>query len=121
MSEINKSLPFDSAAEEVNGDGNIDNHENVVEWIDGNKTATVQLSGHRKLNNRIHELAEQYPDEVQICGENEDGSIVAHIPISYIYIKRPARRELNDEQKEELRERLAKARENNSRVERAKT
>lgn len=112
MSEINKNLPFDSAAEDVNGDGNIDNHENVVEWIDGNKTATVQLSGHRKLNNRIRELAEQYPDEVQICGENEDGSIVAHIPISYIYIKRPARRELNDEQKEELRERLAKAREN---------
>ena len=110
MSRINEDLPFDKASEDADKDHQIDGHENVIEWLDGNKIATVQLSGHRKLNNKVREWARDYPDEVQICGENDNGSIVAHIPAEYISLRRPTRRELSEDEKQKLRERLAKAR-----------
>lgn len=110
MSEINKNMPFDSAREDVEDPDTIDGNENVIEWLNGNDTATVQLAGHRKLNNKVHEWAKEYPEEVQIVGENTNGSIVAYIPASYITLRRPVHRELSDEQREELRERLKKVR-----------
>ena len=61
-------------------------NENAIEWIRGQKTATVTVSGNTKLNSRVRKIAKERPDECQIDVENSDGSLVAHIPVKWIKI-----------------------------------
>ena len=75
--------------------------ENVLEFIRDEKTATVTFCQGRYIT-RIRELAEKKPDKCQIVTENKDGSIVAHIPTSWIKINPD--REYTDEQMERLKE-----------------
>lgn len=82
--------------------------ESCIEWIRGSQTATVTFPKSR-FSTRVTMLAEKYPDEVQICHVNKDGSIVAHIPVKYIKIYRPSVRELTEEEKEALGEQGRKA------------
>lgn len=58
--------------------------ENAIEWLKGRKTATVTLAGRTTLNTRIRKLAKSHPGKCSIRDENEDGTIVAHIPASWI-------------------------------------
>lgn len=60
--------------------------ENAIEWLKGRKTATVTLAGGTSLNTRVRKLAESKPDKCKIWDENEGGTIVAHIPVSWIKI-----------------------------------
>lgn len=85
--------------------------EFAIEWLRGAKTATVTAPCGSKLNHKIKKLAEKYPEEVTITHENADGSLVAHIPVEYIKVSKPASREMSDEQKEAAAVRLAEARE----------
>ena len=57
--------------------------------------------------NKVQKLAKQYPKEVVIDKINKDGSMLAHIPLSYINIRRPT--EISEERREQLRE-MAKKR-----------
>lgn len=75
--------------------------ENAIEWLKGRKTATVTLAGGTSLNTRVRKLAKSKPDKCQITDENEDRTIVAHIPVSWIKIN--PERELTEEQLEKLR------------------
>ena len=84
--------------------------ENVIEFLRNQKTATVSFSQPRYVN-RIRDLAKNNPDDVEICAENEDGSITAHIPTSWVRIIPPRKVDMSEERKEELRERLAMYRE----------
>ena len=59
--------------------------ENAIEFYTEDETATLSLYRKRFIN-RIRKLKEQRPDEVDIV-ENTDGSIFAHIPVSWIKIK----------------------------------
>lgn len=108
------ALLFDRVSEEIdkekagNGETTTDN---VIEWVKGNNTVTVQLVSHSKYANRVEKYAKAYPEEVQIVGRNADGSIVAHLPLKYIKITRPAHVEMTEERKEALRQKLAEARE----------
>lgn len=104
--EDNRMMQFDAAANEIDNDFFTGQtvQENCIEWIKGSKTATVTFPKGR-FTTKISKLAEQYPDEVQICHTNSDGSIVAHIPAKYVKISRPPVRDLTDEQREEMRER----------------
>ena len=77
--------------------------ENVIEFLYNDKMATVTFTQGRFIT-KIKKLAEKYPDEVKITAQNEDGSIVAHIPVSYIHISNRSR-DLSEEQLQELRER----------------
>jgi len=77
-------------------------NENVIEFIRDSKTATVTFCQGRYVS-RIKELAEKKPDECQITTKNKDGSIVAHVPVSWIKIN--PTRELTEEQRTELSER----------------
>lgn len=79
--------------------------ENCIEWIKGSQTATVTFPKSR-FSIKVTKLAEQYPDEVQICHVNKDGSIVAHIPVKYIRLQRPSQRVCTEEERQMLRERL---------------
>ena len=80
-----------------------DERENAIEWINGQNRVTVTLSQGRYIS-KVKKLAMKFPDEVQIVKENEDGTILAHIPLNYIKINR-ASRDLTEEEREELAER----------------
>lgn len=81
-------------------------NEFAIEWVVGDERCTVTAPERTRINSRILELKEKYPDQVEICN-----SELFHIPNSWIRIN-PNRetRELSEEEKEQLRERMAKAR-----------
>lgn len=85
--------------------------ETVFEHLDGNKTFTVSTD-ERTWKNRLVKLAEQHPDEVECVAVNRDGSVMFHIPASWIKVKPPVKRNLTDEQRAELSERIKSIREN---------
>lgn len=72
------------------------NAENVIEWVKDENRATLSLSQRRTIT-RVKRLAERYPDQSFILAENEDGSLYAHIPVSWIKINPP--KELTKEQR----------------------
>lgn len=80
--------------------------ENVIEWLNGQDTVTVTLS-QKRLINKVKNLAAK-SDEVQILAENDDGTLLAHVPLKYIKISQP--RQLSDEQREAARKRLLQMR-----------
>lgn len=86
--------------DEVRG---VDEKENAIEWYTGDDTVTISLS-QKKFINKIKKLSEEFPDEVRIDRINNDGTVLAHIPLRYIRISRP--RELSEEEKENARKRL---------------
>lgn len=80
--------------------------ENVIEFLRDEKTASVTFCQGRYVS-RIKKLATKYPDECQIVRENRDGSILAHVPVSWVKVSRPA--ELSEKQLEAARQNLLKA------------
>ena len=77
--------------------------ENVIEFIENERRATVTFSQGR-FKSRIRKLAAEHPEECQIMKENKDGTLLAHIPVSWIKIN--PTRQLSDEQRKELAERM---------------
>lgn len=55
------------------------NRENAIEWITGQDRITVSLT-QKKYISKVKKLAARYENEVDYV-ENEDGSIVAHLPL----------------------------------------
>lgn len=86
-----------------------DEYENAIEFLNGQKTATVTLYRGR-LQNRILRLAEERPDEVAvICRpEENNGFLFAHIPVKWLRIQPP--KQMSEEQREKAKERLARVR-----------
>ena len=84
-----------------------DFRENVIEFVLNSETATCTFCQGRYIS-RIKELAKKKPDKCKITAENADGSIVAHIPTSWIKIN--PEKELSDEQRQAIAERLNKHR-----------
>lgn len=78
-------------------------NENVIEWLRGQKTATVTLANNTKLNSKVKKLSKEKPEDCQIVAENKDGSIVAHVPLKWIKISPP--RQISEEQRQALAER----------------
>ena len=70
-------------------------------------------SDEKKWKNRIMKLAEEYPEQVKITvyPEDNDGCINAWIPAKWIRVKPPIKRNLTEEQRMAMSERLKKARE----------
>jgi hypothetical protein len=100
---MNQFEEFNKACDEVEDrDFNLA-QENVIEFLKSDRIATVTFTRGRFIS-KIRKLAELYPDEVQITAENKDGSIVAHVPVSYIHISR-SKREMTDEERELYRQR----------------
>lgn len=84
--------------------------ENVIEFLNGQKRATLTLSQGR-YKTKIEKLAKERPNECDIVARNADGSICAHVPVSWVKISPPRKVDMSEERKEELRQRLASARE----------
>lgn len=73
-------------------------------------------SDERKWITKIRKLAEQHPNEITILRQPEtnDGCIYARLPASWLKVMPKVKREMSDEEKEILRERLARARQTSS-------
>ncbi len=79
--------------------------ENAVEWIRNSDVATCTLSQKRFIS-KVRRLKEKHLDDVDIVAENQDGSIVVRVPVSWVHINPPRRVELTDEQRAALTTRL---------------
>ena len=77
-----------------------------------NKEKAYFSSDEWKWINKIHKLKEQYPEEVDILNEPEDndGSIYCTVPVSWLKIQPKRKVSMSDEEREILRERLARMR-----------
>lgn len=81
--------------------------ENVIEFIENEKRATVTFSQGR-FKSRIRKLAAEHPEECKVVKENKDGSLLAHIPVSWIKIS-PVK-EVSEEQRERARQNMLRMR-----------
>lgn len=78
-------------------------NENVIEFLKGHNKATITFSQGR-YKTRIKKLAEKFPEECNIIAENQDGSIRAHIPVTWVRIKPTM--SLTEEQRRAIANRL---------------
>lgn len=65
-------------------------NEFAIEWVKGAKYASVTVPSGTALKSKLLRLAENNPNEVRIIKENKDGSLFAHIPVSYVKISPPS-------------------------------
>lgn len=80
-------------------------HENAIEFYTEDETATLSLHK-RKYANRIKKLKKARPDECDYI-ENADGTICAHVPLSWVKLSPPRR--MSDEAREAALARLSKS------------
>ena len=83
--------------------------DNTMEWLTGDKVGAVTFT-QKKFVSKIKKLAKEY-DDVKIIAENEDGSIYAHVPVSWFKLSPPRKgRQFSEEEKAEAAIRLKEAR-----------
>ena len=93
----------------------MENTENMIEFLAGARTATVTFTNTKHIN-KIKTIYKERKDEFSYFKENADGSICAKIPLKWVKINpgsvpgTRAKREMTEEQKELLRQRLAEGR-----------
>ena len=75
------------------------NVENGIEFLKDSDRATVSFSQGRYIS-RIKKLAAERPAECEIVAENTDGSICAHIPVSWVKIN--PTQQLSDERRQRM-------------------
>ena len=93
----------------------MENNENMIEFLSGTRSATVTFTNQKHVN-RMRKLYEERGNEFKYFKENSDGSVCAKVPLKWIKINPGAlpgtgkKREMTEEQKELLRQRLAEGR-----------
>lgn len=85
-------------------------NENCIEWHKDQEQATLTLSQRRTIS-RVEKLAASRPEECQIIARNPDGSVYAHIPVSWIRIN-PGM-QLTEERREKLADSMRRNVKNN--------
>ena len=86
-------------------------NETAINRLQGDDYCFV-FTAERKFINRLKELAQEYPNDVNIQYVNEDGSIGAKVPSNWFkFVKPPAKRSYTEEQRKAMGERMKKARE----------
>lgn len=87
-------------------------NETAINRLQGDDYCFV-FTAERKFINRLKELSEEYPNEVEIQYINKDGSIGAKVPSNWFrFVKPPTKRNYTEEQRQAMSERMKKAREN---------
>ena len=90
----------------------MENNENMVEFLSGARTATVTFTNPKHIR-KLKELYKEHAEDFRYFKLNKDGSVCAKIPLKWIRIsagRTGSKREMTEEQKEELRKRLAAGR-----------
>lgn len=83
-------------------------YETSVDYLTCDNFA-IFYSNEAKWVRKMRTYAEERPDEVHITQDNDWG-LIAKIPKSWMSVRPPARRTFTEEQKKEMRDRLAAAR-----------
>lgn len=83
--------------------------ETVYEHASGNPTFTVSAVERWSIS-MIKRLAAEHPDDVEITYENQDGSVVAHVPFEWMRIVPKRRHSMTAEHKAASAARLAEYR-----------
>lgn len=83
-------------------------NEFVIEWIQGNQTASVTFPSSSRWASKIRKLAEN--DTSVIVIEDKNGALFAHIPVEYLLIRKPKKMNLSEEEIQKRRELLARVR-----------
>lgn len=78
-------------------------NEFAICWVKGDERASVTAPSGSWLKGRLMKLKEQYPEEVSVH-ENNDGSVCASVPVSYVKVSHP--KKLTEEQKKAAGERM---------------
>ena len=86
-------------------------NENVIEFMTNDTRAPLSFSRGR-YKSVIRKLAEKSPEDCQISADNEDGSICAQVPVSWLRISPP--RQYTEEQRQQMGERLRQNRSENT-------
>ena len=81
--------------------------ENIIEFLSDEAKAMVTFSQGR-YKSRIKKLAAERPEECDIVAENQDGSLCAHIPVSWVKIT--PTKELSEKQLKQAIENFSKCR-----------
>ena len=85
-------------------------YENAIEWLDGQKTATVTVHS-QKQKTALLRLAKAHPDKVTIKVDphepGQDGTMIVHLPVSWIQFRPP--REMTEKQRAAAMAALEKA------------
>ena len=90
----------------------MENNENMVEFLSGARTATVTFTNPKHIR-KLKELYEEHSEDFRYFKLNKDGSVCAKIPLKWIrisYGRTGTKREMTEEQKQALKERLAAGR-----------
>ena len=85
--------------------------ETCFEYLTNNDWGTFSTD-EAKWVRRIKALQQDYPDQVEITAVNKDGSIVAHLPKSWFKVAPPRKRDMSEEQRTALAERMRSIRSN---------
>ena len=72
----------------------INNNENCIEFLNNQHSITVSFCMQKWIN-KVKKLHEEYPNDVKILAENPDGSICAKLPVKFLKISAPRKREEN--------------------------
>lgn len=86
-----------------------DIRETSIDHVSGEDYA-ILFTSERKWINYVYKLKESHPDEVDIRHVNDDGSLIVHIPASWMKIKPKKKVVLTDEQIEASKARLERGR-----------
>ena len=102
---------YEEACEEVEVETvSGESSEFAINWTRRSKTATVFFPSGSRMASKLRRLAEKYPDEIEIVHENNDGSIIGHVPVKAIKLS-IIKQSMSDERREELKERMSRAQE----------
>lgn len=82
-------------------------NELVIEWLKGDKEAVVTAPVGTKICNRLKRYAAEGREEVSQLIENKDGSICCHVPIEWVSVRPPVKKNYSEEQLREMRERMS--------------
>lgn len=78
--------------------------EFAINWIRGASYAEVTVPNGSALKTKLLRYAEERPEEVNHVIVNKDGSMVCHVPVSYVKISPP--RKVSEEQRQAAGERF---------------
>ena len=83
--------------------------ETVFEHTQNSTTWTVSTD-ERLYKNQLARLAKAHPDDVRMIAQNKDGSVLYHIPASWLRVRPPRKCGMTPEQRAAVAERLKASR-----------
>lgn len=102
---LDEDILDEDADDKSNSSSDMNCRENVIEFLKGEQTITVTFS-QRKYITKVKKMAKQYPDQVEIVAENEDGSLCAHLPLKALHLYISKKREISEDEREQMRKRM---------------